>query len=452
MARGHSRRDFLDLSLRAGAALTLGAPLLDVAASPATGPVSPGPADLRQLFPDLERHFVFEYYPWYGGPPGYEHWRYLGRRPPEDLASRYLPRLGAYDVRSAATLEQHARWIREAGIGAVALSWWGRDSWTDKAVPLILDVLRAHDLKATFALEPYVNDRAERYPDDVIYLLREYGDRRHWEEFLLLRDAEGRVGPVFKGFRCILPETSTDCLGVTRPVPDFTPDWLWRQQTDGLRDTLRADFDHVTLLADSLEFARTPGAGFDGIGIYDNFIPPDDYRGYAESASTAGLVFSFNVNPGYDQIEPRETDDPCYSPREFAPPVSGLDFSTREGRDRAAQASEDRIRKSWAATLAVQLDPDLHNRHRGFFLVYVNSFNEWHEGHAFEPMKDGAELTTEERAVGYRNPDRGDYRLRTLAELQRSILEPEGPGGTAQPGLGGRCLGGGRPSNDGRRG
>jgi Glycosyl hydrolase family 99 len=379
------------------------------------------------------RHFVFEYYPWYGGPPAYDHWDYLGRRPPLDLASRYMPKLGAYDVRSAAVLEQHARWIREAGVGAVALSWWGRGSPEDRAVPLILDVLRAHDLKATFALEPYADDRALRYTDDVTYLLREYGDKRGWDVFLLLRDADDHVGPVFKGFRCILPETSTDCLGTTRPVSDFTPDAVWRRQTDGLHQLLREDFDHVTLLADSLEFARTPAAGFDGIGIYDNFVPPEDYRGYAESASVAGLLFSFNVNPGYDQIEPRQTDDPCYAPRPFAPPTPGLDFSTADGRERAAQASAGRVRASWDATLAVQLDPGLENGRRGFFLVYVNSFNEWHEGHAFEPMQDASELSDDERVFGYRNPEHGDYRLQTLAELQRSILAPADPGPPRPP-------------------
>ena len=36
-------------------------------------------------------------------------------------------------------------------------------------------------------------------------------------------------------------------------------------------------------------------------------------------------------------------------------------------------------------------------------------------------MKDAAELTPDERALGYRNPARGDYRLRALAELQRQI-------------------------------
>lgn len=418
MGRTLPRRDFLSRGLQAGAALAL-SPLAAAAQATPTRL-----ADLRRLFPDLERHFVFEYYPWYGGPPEYVHWDYLERRPPLDLATRYVPKLGAYDVRSVAVLEQHARWIREAGIGAVALSWWGRNSWEDRAVPLILDVLRAHDLKATFALEPYSDDRARRYASDVLYLLSEYGEKRHWDVFLLPRDATGRFGPVFKSFRTVLPETATDCLGETHPVSDFTADGSWRQQTDSLRETLRQDFDHVTLLADSLEFARTPASGFDGVGIYDNYIPPEAYRGYAEGASRAGLVFSFNVNPGYDQIEPRETSDPCYAPRDFAPPTAGLDFATAEGPERAALASASRIRASWEETLALQLDPALANARRGFLLVYLNSWNEWHEGHAFEPMKDWDELSADERALGYRNPAHGDYRLRTLAVLQRQILEP----------------------------
>jgi hypothetical protein len=419
MAGARTRRDFLKQGLWAGAALSA-SPLLAATARAAP----PGLGDLRRLYPDLDRHFVFEYYPWYGGPPDYEHWDYLERRPPLDLSTRYVPKLGGYDVRSVAVLEQHARWIREAGVGAVALSWWGRESWEDRTVPLILDVLRAHDLKATFALEPYADARARYYASDILYLLREYGEKRHWDTFLLPRNADGRFGPVFKSFRTVLPETSADCLGEEHPVSDFTSDSAWRRQTDSLRDTLRADFDHVTLLADSLEFARTPASGFDGIGIYDNFVPPEQYRGYAEGASRAGLLFSFNVNPGYDQIEPRQTADPCYAPRDFAPPTPGLDFGTALGRERAALASADRIRASWEETLAVQLDPDLANARKGFLLVYVNSFNEWHEGHAFEPMKDAGELTADERALGYRNPERGDYRLRTLGELQRLVLEP----------------------------
>ncbi|GIT67712.1 MAG: hypothetical protein Ct9H300mP25_11840 [Acidobacteriota bacterium] len=53
----------------------------------------------------------------------------------------------------------------------------------------------------------------------------------------------------------------------------------------------------------------------------------------------------------------------------------------------------------------------------GFFLTYITSFNEWHEGTQFEPMRAPADLTVPERSVGYHNPEDGFYRLRRLAEL-----------------------------------
>ena len=427
---GSSRRQFLATGLRAGLAL----PALSLLARPGVAGSIDDRWDLLRRFPDLRRHFVFEYYPWYGGPPDYEHWDYLGRKPPLDLASPYMPRLGPYDVRSPAVLEQHARWIKEAGVGAIALSWWGRRSWQDQRVGLIMDVMRDHDVKVTFAMEPYADDRSLRYADDILYLLREYGEKRRWDAFLLLRDADGSEGPVFKGFRCILPETSPDCLGLVHEVSDYTPDTVWRRQTDTLRQTLRADFDHVTLLADSLEFRRTPASGFDGIGIYDNYIEPERYAPLAEGASRARLLFSFNVNPGYLQIEPREVgDNPCYSPRRFAPETEGLDLTRPEGRELAARRSAERIQRSFAETLAVQTDPALENDRRGFFLVYVNSFNEWHEGHAFEPMKDATDLGPAERALGYANPARGDYRLRALGALVDGLLVPPPPRSPRRP-------------------
>ena len=427
-----SRRRFLSTGIRAGMAASF-AGVAGCRSStpfePTTAPTAPpiAPAnDLLRRFPDLRRHFIFEYYPWYGGPPDYEHWDYLDRDPPVDLATPYVPMLGPYDVRSTAVLEQHARWINESGAGAVALSWWGQGSWQDQRVGLIMDVLREHDLKATFAMEPYADDRGRRFADDVLFLLREYGEKRRWDSFLLVRDADGRQGPVFKGFRCILPNTTTDCIGRVSEVPDYTPDDVWRRQTDTLRQTLRGTFDQVTLLADSLEFARTPASGFDGIGIYDNYVAPETYAGYASGASQAGLVFSFNVNPGYDEILPRVLPaGPCpYEPRPFAPPTPGLDWSRADSRERAARRSVERIGESFRATLAVQTDPALENARRGFFLVYINSFNEWHEGHAFEPMRDAAELSPAEWAVGYHNPEQGDYRLRALSSLLRPLVEP----------------------------
>ncbi|HEU0108649.1 MAG TPA: hypothetical protein VFT38_20860, partial [Vicinamibacteria bacterium] len=82
----HTRRAFLE---RAGRA-ALAWPAASLAASwarpaLAAGPplVAPSPATLptlAQRFSDLRRHFIFDFYPWYGGPPDYLHWDYLDRR------------------------------------------------------------------------------------------------------------------------------------------------------------------------------------------------------------------------------------------------------------------------------------------------------------------------------------------------------------------------------------
>jgi hypothetical protein len=415
-----TRRTFLAASVQAAAGLAAGrAGLAQEAAAAASLPrLDELLGSLRARFPDLKRRFVFEYYPWYGRDP-WRHWDQWQRRPPADLASNYMPRLGAYDSRDRATLERHARWIAESGVGAVNLSWWGGGSYEDRAAHLVLDVMRDHGLGVTFHLEPYRADRGRYLAEDVLYLLRVFGERRRWDAFLLPRGPDGKVGPVFKGFAMVLPRRTPHCRGGLRPVAGYTADAEWRRQTDTLRHLLRSDFDRLTLLADSLHMPRTAASGFDGIAIYDNRVGPEAYAGIAEEASRRGLLFSLNVNPGFDGIAPRRLRaSDCYT---FARPVPDpgrrLDWSRAEDRERAASLSAARIEESLLATLRAQADPALGNARQGFLLVYVNSFNEWHEGHAFEPMRDAADLTAEERAHGYRNPERGAYRLETLRRL-----------------------------------
>lgn len=427
-----TRRDFLRSSFRASLALSAAGALrpASLLASPQDSrdprrgaPARGGTPAAR--FPDLPRHFLFEYYPWYGGPPGYFHWGQWDRVPPLDLASNYVPRLGAYESGSPAVLEQHARWIAEAGAGAISLSWWGPGSFEDRNVHAVMDVMKDHGLKVAFHMEPYAPDRGERWSSDVLYLLREYGERRRWDALLLLRDADGSEGPLFKSFYTVLPERARDCHGVEHRVEGYTPDATWRRQNDSVRGTLRRDFNHVTLLCDSSDFRRVVASGFDGMAIYDPFVAPSLYAPLAAGATRDDLLFALNVNPGYDSIEQRSVEpDSCYVPPPFAPPTFGLDFRLPEHRELAAQRSRERIAESFAAALAVQTDPALSNHRRGFFLVYLTSFNEWHEGHAFEPMQDAAALTAVERSFGYHNPERGDYRLAALTALMQPLVRP----------------------------
>jgi hypothetical protein len=211
---------------------------------------------------------------------------------------------------------------------------------------------------------------------------------------------------------------------VVSKVEDYTADSQWRQQVDGLRDMVRQDFDHVTLLADSLDFVRTRAAGFDGIAIYDNYVRPSTWAGFAQTASAQGLVFSFNCNPGYDAIVERDVpQDSCYRPPAFEPPGWDIDWTSTRGRRLARQAARSRIAESLQTTLRLQTDASLANWQQGFFLVYINSFNEWHEGHQFEPMKDYGRLSPEERKIGYHNPIDGRCRLTDLARYLAPVLQ-----------------------------
>jgi glycosyl hydrolase family 99 len=388
---------------------------------------SPSPSEWQRfgaqlaVFRDLRRHFIFEYYPWYQAGP-WRHWEEAGRNPPIDLAAFAVPALGAYDSRDAAVLEQHARWLAEAGAGAVNLSWWGPGSAEDRAVPLIMDVMRAHDIHVTFHLEPYADNRATRLADDLLYLVREYGERRRWDAFLLLEDERGTARPVFKLFRTILEPTTTDCRGRIFPVPDYTEDGMWRRQIDAVRTMLRADFEPI-VLSDSLGAGRTAAGGFDGMAVYDPYVRPASWPSVASTFSSARLLFSFNVNAGFDHYTERPPFGECFTPSRFEPPIDATGWDAA-ARAEALAASRDRILDSLRTTLTLQLDPALADARRGFFLTYINSFNEWHEGTAFEPAADLADLSPAQRAIGYHNPDNGRWRLQLLQALLRELVSP----------------------------
>lgn len=411
MGRGITRRSFIRTTATAAGACALPA---DVFAQRRSSPLD--------RFSDLRLHFLFEYYPWYRTDP-WEHWDEWARKPPTDIATNYMPALGVYDSRSRGVMEQHARWIADAGVGAIDVSWWGPDSNVNEIIPTLMDVMGDHDVHVGFYVEPYTDAHAQNYARDVMYLIKNYGDRRGWDYFLLLEHGDGRVGPVFKSFRTILTPTGTDCHGVTSAVSDYAADDVWRRQTDLLRETLKCDFDRLTLLADSSQVVRTQAAGFDGIGLFDNYVSPDIWELHAHNCTGRNLVFSFQVNPGFDGIVMRNVEPgSCYSPAAFAPGGGTYDWTRGADRAAAAAASRSRIVDSFNTTVDLQTTPGLTNVKQGFFLVYINSFNEWHEGHAFEPMRNWSDLTAAERAVGYHNPDDGAYRLKTLKELVQGVI------------------------------
>jgi len=425
-----SRRSFLRRAGTATVPLALGAGLGQVGsvlAARGNAPVadriawSQMGAELRSRFTDLKRHFIFEYYPWYRTDPWF-HWNQWDRVPPDDMAATSVPLLGPYDSGDVKVIEQHARWIVESGAGAINMSWWGPKSYPNQLAGQVMDVMAAHDIKVMFHIEPY-RGRNDNYVDDIAWLTNEYGDKRGWDAMLLLRDAQGKVGPVFKSFRTIVAEQSTDCHGVVSDVADYLPDDEWNRRTDAVRERFRGTFDHVTLLADSMQVRRVAASGFDGSAPYDNFRDDTQYPEQARRATEKGLLFSFNCNPGFDGIARRNVaPGSCYVPSGFHPDGAVFDWSVAAERERARKLAQKQIRDTLSTSIEVQLDPGLSNYPRGFFLVFLNSFNEWHEGHQFEPAKKYRQLTEQERALGYHNPRNGHARFRTLKRALGKVL------------------------------
>ena len=375
---------------------------------------------LRRQFSDLRNHFIFEYYPWYGTNP-WRHWEGSGRTPPYDISATSVPELGPYDSGNSRVLEQHARWIAESGAGAINMSWWGRGNYEDRLVPLVMDVMRDHGLKVTFHLEPYDNDRTDSYASDIQYLVTEYGDKRHWDCQLLLMNADGQEGPVFKGFGTILSQFSTDCHGRTTPVGLWRPEATWRRQTDTVRDTLRRDFDTVWLLSDSYDPIRVLAAGFDGGSPYGAFTP-SEWPQVARAFTGRNLTFSPCIGTGFDAVVERNVPaDSCYRPPAFVPPAT-INWSSAADRERAANLALWQIEASMRTALNLQTTSTLRNASIGFFIVYIATFNEWHEGTTFEPMKDHAALLPQELPFGYHNPEHGRYRLDYLKPLLQRII------------------------------
>ena len=318
-------------------------------------------------------------------------------------------------------LEQHARWIAESGAGAINVSWWGRGDYEDRMVPLLMDVMRDHGLKVTFHLEPTPTIASIRtHPIFSTWSLRTVTSvtgTASWCSGI----TDGTEGRYSKAFATIQPRFSTDCRGRTAPVAMWRPDEVWHRQTDRVRETLRRHFDSVWLLSDSTAAEPVLAAGFDGAAPYGAFTPKE-WPQLARAFSGINLTFSPSIGTGFDAIAERNVpSDSCYRPPAFVPPAI-INWDNASDREKAARLALWQIEASMRTSLDVQTNSTLRNASTGFFIVYIATFNEWHKGTSFEPMKDHDALLPQELRVGYHNPAQGRYRLDYLTPRLEQII------------------------------
>ncbi len=210
------------------------------------------------------------YYPWYGDSsdsPAWFHWANNGHDPPDDLAANFFPSRGPYSSRSLGTLDKHMAEIASMGIETVVVSWWGPNSYEDRALPGVVRAARDRGLRVAIHIEPYEGRSPDLVQRDVLALSSRYGFNEFW---IYLAD-----GP---------PPESWQTL--TSVFSDLTFYAHGHSPSNGLRGIFQA---------------YAAKAGFDGVYTYDPLrYSPDQFKTFCSLARRRGLRCSPSVSPGYD--------------------------------------------------------------------------------------------------------------------------------------------------------
>jgi len=316
--------------------------------------------DLLQSFPDevsenedVNNKVHTFYYGWYGNPESdgsfraWNHqvlphwidstWNNVDPHPGgDDIGANFYPQLGNYSSRDPETISTHMQQIREAGIGVVAISWWGKDNFTDQSVRTLLDTAHAHGLKVAFHIEPAYKTVKE------FRELMEYISSSYLQHPAMYRMAGKPLYYLYNSFQLNYDEwqslLNSDSQSTVRGTAlDGIFIGLWTTGFDG-------------------EFAVR--SGFDGFYTYfasDGFAYGSTTANWPDMAAFArenNLIYIPSVGPGYADTRIRPWNE-----------------KTTKSRDQGRYYEE--MFKN-----AVNTAPDI---------ISITSFNEWHEGTQIEP-------------------------------------------------------------------
>jgi len=293
------------------------------------------------------------YYSWYGNPQhdgGYLHWNHAvlphwsdstwdnaGSFPgKEDIGANFYPKLGCYSSNDTSIIRQHMEMLQRAGIGVLAFSWWGKNSYEDKSLTTYLEIAHSYGVKITMHIEPFYNS-AEELKTQLDYLATKYSDHPAlflynnkpfyymYDSYKLKVDAWKKL--LHPGGELSVRDNSSDAT--------FIGLWVHKDEEDF--------FKH---------------SGFDGFYTYfasDGFVygsTSTNWQMLSEIADKNELLFVPCAGPGYKDTRIRPWNEENTKQR-------------NKGR-----YYEDMFRA------AIEAQPDF---------IGITSFNEWHEGTQIEP-------------------------------------------------------------------
>jgi len=292
------------------------------------------------------------YYPWYGNPQTDKfnyHWNHQqfvkegeSKNYPggDDIAANFYPRLGCYSSNSDQDLDAHMLMLHRAKAGVICTSWWGKDTYTDKAVPRLLEAAARHKIKVCFHIEPFPGRNAQTTRDAIVYIIDKYGSHSAFYRY-----GKEKSRPMFYVYDSYLTPAEQ---WKTILSPDV-PQTIRKTKYDSVVIGLWVKENEQTFMAEG---------HFDGCYTYfatDGFTygsTTGNWPKLAEWAQQNDKLFIPSVGPGYVDLRIRPWND----------------VNTRNRQNGAYYDRE------FAAAIAVRPP-----------IISITTFNEWHEGTQIEP-------------------------------------------------------------------
>jgi hypothetical protein len=295
----------------------------------------------ERRYDKVPRKVLAFYYTWYGNPDTYGSWVHWSDVKPDqhDIASStHYPTKGAYDSYDPAIIDYHINLAKNSGIDGFICTWWGHDTYDDKAFRKVLDHADKNDFKVTIYWETAPGkgkDKIDRAVNDLEYVLWNYATK---PAFLKI---DGK--PVIFVYGRVMSEVAMNEWPeiITRAKKHYPDDFI--------------------LIADGYQegYARI----FDGIHTYNicgwvQGKKPDELKKLSKDSFTDAVklakkydkISCITVIPGYDDTKIRKP---------------GINAERMDG---------ETYRILWEQ--AIIADPDW---------VLITSWNEWHEGSEIEP-------------------------------------------------------------------
>ncbi len=292
------------------------------------------------------------YYAWYGTPEidgAWNHWNHriyrqesesAGYPGGKDIGSSFYPAYGCYSSHDPKVLESHMAQIASVQVGVICLSWWGIDSFSDKAVPAILSAAEKFGVKVNFHIEPFEGRNALATREAIVYILDRYG--RHnafyrtdrFEKRPLFYISDSHLIPPSKWAMLLSPDGEYSIRGTEH---DAIIIGLWVEENDGEK-LLLGHFDgyYTYFGSDGLSYGSTT----------------DNWPELAQWSWENEMIFIPCVAPGYDDTRIR--------------PWNHKNIRERQRGKYFSKMFQDAL-----ATTPV--------------FIGITSFNQWHEGTQVEP-------------------------------------------------------------------